>query len=49
MREGVDFVFVTKEIIENFIERYACIEDDALYCFKRIGVMQDDGEVVCEM
>ena len=40
---------VTQEILTSFVERYQCSEQDPLKSFKRIGVEQDDGEIVCEL
>jgi len=50
LREGVDFIFVTKEIMTKFVEKYSTgTQDNPLGNYKRIGVEQDDGEVVLEM
>lgn len=49
LREGVDFIFVTKDIMAKFSEKYSSRDVNALANYKRIGVEQDDGEVVLEM
>jgi len=49
LREGVDFIFVTKDIMAKFDEKYSSRGENALANYKRIGVEQDDGEVVLEM
>lgn len=49
MREGVDYILVTRDILENFVKKYDTRNMDPLDCFRRTGVKQADGEVVCEM
>lgn len=49
LQESVDYTLVTKDVMQHFIECYNSEEPDPIYCFKRIGVRQNDGEVVCEM
>ena len=49
LREGVDFIFVTEEIIKKFINGYGSVQNNPLKNFKRSGVEQDDGSVVLEM
>lgn len=49
LREGVDFIFVTKEIMAKFDQLYGSVQEKPLQNFKRIGVEQDDGTVVLEM
>lgn len=49
MREGVDYILVTKDILDSFLKKYSSVNMDPLDNFKRIGVKQADGEVVCEM
>ena len=48
-REGVDFIFVTKEVFDAFITKYRSDETEPHLNYKRYGVEQDDGEVVCEL
>lgn len=49
LREGVDFIFVTKAVFDFFIENYRSVEPEPQLNYKRYGVLQDDGEVVCEL
>ena len=49
LREGVDFILVTKEVFDSLVSKYRSEEENPEQCFKRYGVEQDDGEVVCEM
>ena len=49
MREGVDFIFVTKQILKTFVNKYESVEEEPAQKFMRVGVEQDDGEVVLEM
>jgi len=49
LREGVDFIFVTQEIIKKFITKYGSKQTDPIKNFKRAGVEQDDGSVILEM
>lgn len=48
-QEGVDFMLVTHSVIAAFIDRYRSVDFDPMKSFKRVGVVQDDGEVVCEL
>ena len=49
VREGVDFIFVTKTVLKLFLNRYDSVEDEPAQNFMRVGVEQDDGEIVLEM
>ena len=49
MREGVDYILVTKDVIDALIKKYSTLDRDPLDYYKRIGVKQADGEVVCEV
>jgi len=49
MREGVDFIFVTKKVLDSLVTNYQSQESEPHLNFKRIGVQQDDGEIVCEL
>ena len=49
MREGVDFILVTRDVFQALVEKYGSDERKPENLFKRIGVEQDDGEVVCEL
>ena len=49
MREGVDFILVTKDVISFLLDKYGCTDKEPTLHFKRIGVEQDDGETVCEL
>ena len=49
MREGVDFILVTREVFTFLNDRYGAKDKDADKKWKRVGVEQDDGEVVCEL
>jgi len=49
LREGVDFVFVTKVVLTRLLDNYGSTDSEPLLNFKRVGVEQDDGEVVCEV
>lgn len=48
-QEGVDFIFVTKTVFDNFLSKYGSTDTEPTLNYKRIGVEQDDGEVVCEL
>ena len=45
----MDYIFVTKVVFQKFIDNYRSVEDEPLLNYKRFGVQQDDGEVVCEL
>ena len=49
IREGVDFIFVTKTVFKAFLNKYDSVDDEPALNFMRVGVEQDDGEVVLEM
>ena len=49
IREGVDFIFVTKKVFKTFYNKYDSVDDEPTLNFMRVGVEQDDGEVVLEM
>eukprot|EP00354_Favella_ehrenbergii_P001765 CAMPEP_0170464124 /NCGR_PEP_ID=MMETSP0123-20130129/8976_1 /TAXON_ID=182087 /ORGANISM="Favella ehrenbergii, Strain Fehren 1" /LENGTH=432 /DNA_ID=CAMNT_0010729723 /DNA_START=599 /DNA_END=1897 /DNA_ORIENTATION=+ len=49
MREGVDFILVTRDVLSFLVDKYGSTEKDPLQNYKRMGVQQDDGEVVCEL
>ena len=49
IREGVDFIFVTKTVFKTFYNKYDSVDDEPTLNFMRVGVEQDDGEVVLEM
>lgn len=38
MREGVDFILVTHDILQFLVEKYGSVEKEPLMNFKRIGV-----------
>ena len=49
IREGVDFIFVTKTVFKAFLNKYDSVDEEPALNFMRVGVEQDDGEVVLEM
>ena len=49
LREGVDFIFVTKTVFKAFLNKYNSVDEEPAMNFLRVGVEQDDGEVVLEM
>ena len=38
LREGVDFIFVTKTIMEKFLAKYGSVQSDAMKSYMRFGV-----------
>ena len=38
MREGVDFILVTKDVLTYFVKKYSSVEKDPEKNFMRIGV-----------
>ena len=47
LREGVDFMLVTQDVISNFADLYK--SDLDFSSFFRVGVEQEDGEIVCAL
>lgn len=39
MREGVDYIFVTKNVITTLVDKYRSTDKDCLLNYKRFGVL----------